>query len=66
MYEDTNESIKSCIESAEGILHKRCEQLRDLIFMNEDYNKDEVIQIASDIKLLSEIIISQASKLQRG
>ena len=66
MYEDTNESIKSCIESAEGILHKRCEQLRDLIFMDEDYNQDEVIQIASDIKLLSEIIISQSGKLQRG
>ena len=60
------DSIKSCIESSEGIIHKRCEQLRELVFMGEDYSPDEVIQLASDIKLLSEIIISQASKLQRG
>ena len=57
--------IKNCIESSEGIIHKRCEQLRELVFMDEDYSPDEVIQIALDIKLLSEIIISQASKLQR-
>lgn len=63
---DDVESIKSCIESSEGIIHKRCEQLRELIFIDEDYSPDEVIQIALDIKLLSEIIISQASKLQRG
>ena len=63
---DDVESIKSCIESSEGIIHKRCEQLRELIFMDEDYSPDEVIQLASDIKLLSEIIVSQASKLQRG
>lgn len=63
---DSIESIKSCIESSEGIIHKRCEQLRELIFMDEDYSPDEVIQLASDIKLLSEIIISQVSKLQRG
>lgn len=60
------ESIKSCIESSEGILHKRCEQLRELIFMDEDYDLDKVIQTVSDIKLLSEIIISQAGKLHRG
>lgn len=63
---DNVESIRSCIESSEGIIHKRCEQLRELIFMDEDYSPDEVIQLALDIKLLSEIIISQASKLQRG
>ena len=63
---DDVESIKSCIESSEGIIHKRCEQLRELIFMDEDYSPDEVIQLASNIKLLSEIIVSQASKLQRG
>ena len=63
---DDVESIKSCIESSEGIIHKRCKQLRELIFMDEDYSPDEVIQLASDIKLLSEIIVSQASKLQRG
>lgn len=63
---DDVESIKSCIESSEGIIHKRCEQLRELIFMDEDYSPDEVIQLASDIKLLSEIIVYQASKLQRG
>jgi hypothetical protein len=34
--------------------------------MGEDYSPNEVIQLALDIKLLSEIIISQASKLQRG
>jgi hypothetical protein len=60
------ESIKSCIESYEGIIHKRCEQLRELVFMGEDYSPDEVIQIASDIKLLSDIIISQSGKLQRS
>ena len=58
------ESIKNCIESSEGILHKRCEQLKELIFMNENYYPDEVIQLASDINLLSEIIISQAKKLK--
>lgn len=63
MHEDTKESIKSCIESSEGILHKRCEQLRELIFMNDDYDPELVIGIARDIKLTSEIIIAQASKL---
>lgn len=63
---DSKESIKHSIESSEGMLHKRCEQLRDLIFMDEDYSPDEVIQIASDIKLLSDIIISQSGKLQRS
>lgn len=61
---DSKESIKSCIESSEGILHSRCEQLRELIFMNDNYYPDEVIQLASDINLLSEIIISQAKKLE--
>ncbi len=31
--------------------------------MNENYYPDEVIQLASDISLLFEIIISQAKKL---
>lgn len=63
MREDTNESIKSCIESAEGILHKRCEQLRELVFMNNDYDPAFVMNLAKDIKLISEIIIAQTSKL---
>jgi hypothetical protein len=56
--------IKNCIESSEGILHKRCEQLRELIFM-DDYDPVIVMNLASDIKLISEIIIAQANKLNR-
>lgn len=56
--------IKNCIESSEGILHKRCEQLRELIFM-DNYDPAIVMNLASDIKLISEIIIAQASKLNR-
>ena len=62
---DSKESIKSCIESSEGILHKRCEQLRELIFTDDDYDQELVMNIAKDIKLISEIIIAQASKLNR-
>ena len=54
--------IKNCIESSEGILHKRCEQLRELIFM-DNYDPAIVMNLASDIKLISEIIIAQAGKL---
>lgn len=63
MSEDTNESIKSCIESAEGILHKRSEQLREIIFTNDNYDPALVMNIARDIKLTSEIIIAQTNKL---
>ena len=62
---DTNESIKSCIESTEGALHKRCNQLRDIIFTNEDYDIELIINIAKDIKLMSEIIIAQINKLNK-
>jgi hypothetical protein len=62
---DDKESIKSCIESSEGILHKRCDQLRELIFINDDYDPVMIMNIAKDIKLTSEIIIAQASKLNR-
>lgn len=61
---DSIESIKDCIESSEGILHNRCSQLRELIFMNEDYNHSYIMQLASDIKLVADIIISQAKKLE--
>ncbi len=54
--------IKNCIESSEGILHKRCDQLRELIFM-DNYDPAIVMNLASDIKLISEIIIAQAGKL---
>ena len=54
--------IKNCIESSEGILHKRCDQLRELIFM-DNYDPAIVMNLASDIKLISEIIIAQAKKL---
>lgn len=60
---DSIELIKGCIESSEGILHKRCEQLRELIFMNEDYNPSDIVQLANDIKLVADIIIAQTSKL---
>jgi hypothetical protein len=63
MNEDVN-VIKNCIESSEGILHKRCEQLRELIFMG-NYDPAIVMNLASDIKLISEIIIAQANKLNR-
>lgn len=63
MYEDTNESIKSCIESAEGILHKRCEQLRELIFMNDNYDPSDILTVTNDIRLLADIIIAQSKKL---
>lgn len=63
MNEDVN-VIKNCIESSEGILHKRCEQLRDLIFM-DNYDPAIVMNLASDIKLISEIIIAQANKLMK-
>lgn len=56
--------IKNCIESSEGILHKRCEQLRELIFMDEDYNPSDVIQLINDIKLVADIIIVQCNKLK--
>ena len=62
---DDKESIKSCIESSEGILHKRCDQLRELIFINDDYDPVIIMNIAKDIKLISDIIIAQASKLNR-
>lgn len=55
--------IKSCIESSEGILHKRCEQLREIIFMDDDYDPTIVMNLASDIKLISEIIIAQTNRL---
>lgn len=61
---DNIESIKGCIESSEGILHNRCSQLRELIFMNEDYNPSDVIQLTNDIKLVADIIISQCNKLK--
>lgn len=54
--------IKNCIESSEGILHKRCDQLRELIFM-DNYDPAIVMNLASDIKLISEIIIAQTGKL---
>ena len=62
---DDKESIKSCIESSEGILHKRWDQLRELIFINDDYDPVIIMNIAKDIKLISDIIIAQASKLNR-
>ena len=60
---DDKESIKSCIESSEGILHKRCDQLRELIFMNDDYDPVITMNIAKDIKLVADIIIAQCNKL---
>ena len=60
---DNVESIKSSIESAEGILHKRCKQLRDILFINDDYDPTLVMNIAKDIKFISEIIIAQTNKL---
>lgn len=63
MHEDTNEPIKSCIESAEGILHKRCEQLRELIFMNDNYDPSDILTVTNDIRLLADIIIAQSKKL---
>ncbi len=61
---DSIESIKDCIESSEGILHNRCSQLRELIFMNEDYNSSDIAQLANDIKLVADIIIAQCNKLK--
>jgi hypothetical protein len=58
------ESIKNCIESAEGIIHKRCEQLREFIFMNDDYDLALAMSISNDIKFISEIIIAQCNKLK--
>lgn len=63
MNEDVN-VIKNCIESSEGILYKRCEQLRELIFM-DNYDPAIVMNLASDIKLISEIIIAQTNKLMK-
>lgn len=62
---DSIESIKNCIESSEGILHSRCSQLRELIFMNEDYNPSDIVQLANDIKLVADIIITQCNKLKK-
>ena len=62
---DSVESIKDCIESAEGILHSRCEQLRELIFMNDDYDPVIVMNLAKDIKLISDVIIAQCNKLKK-
>lgn len=56
-------SVKHCIESSEELLHKRCNQLRDIIFLNDDYDPVAIINIANDIKLVSEIIVAQANKL---
>lgn len=58
------ESIKSCIESSEGTLHNISYQLRELIFMNEDYDPSDVMQLANDIKLVADTIISQCNKLK--
>lgn len=63
MHGDNVESIKGSIESAEGILHKRCEQLRDILFINDNYDPTLVMNIAKDIKFISEIIIAQTNKL---
>lgn len=62
--DDNTELIKNSIESSEGVLHKRCGQLRQLIFMNDDYDPIELIQIANDIKLEADIMISQCNKLK--
>ena len=61
--DETVESVKSCIESSEGILYKRCTQLREYLFMSDDYDLATVQMLASDIKLISDIIISQCKKL---
>lgn len=62
---NTNESIKSCIESVEGVLHRKCAQLRDIIFTNEDYDTELIMNITRDIKLTSEIIITKISELNK-
>lgn len=57
-----DDEIKSCIESAESIIHKRSLQLRELLFTNDEYSFDDVLQLAEDIKAMSEIIILQCKR----
>ena len=62
---DDKQSIKHSIESAESLLYKRCCQLRETIFMNDDYDPALVMNLASNIKLVSAIIIiAQCNKLK--
>ena len=60
---DSEEFIKHSIESSECILHKKCEQLRELIFM-DDYDPDVIMGIVKNIKFTSDIIIAQLNKLK--
>lgn len=58
-----DDEAKYCIESAEGIINKLNKQLREIIFMDDNYNLTEVLNIAENIKAMSEIIIAQSKKL---
>jgi len=58
-----NDEAKCCIESAEGIINKLSEQLREIIFMDDNYDLVEVLKLAENIKAMSEIIIVQSKKL---
>lgn len=58
-----DDEAKCCIESTEGIINKLSNQLREIIFMDDNYNLTEVLNIAENIKAMSEIIIAQSKKL---
>lgn len=58
-----DDEAKCCIESAECIINKLSNQLREIIFMDDNYNLTEVLNIAENIKAMSEIIIAQSKKL---
>ncbi len=58
-----DDEAKCCIESAEGIINKLSKQFHETIFINYNYNLTEVLNIAENIKAMSEIIIAQSKKL---
>lgn len=59
------ESLIESIESSEGILHKRSERLREYLFTSDEYNYNTIIELASDIRLIADIIIESAKQLNK-
>lgn len=44
-----NDEAKCCIESAEGIINKLSEQLREIIFMDDNYDLVEVLKLCQKL-----------------
>lgn len=58
--EDPNEII----EYAEKLIHKNSTDLRELVFLSDDYKPDGLIIIANEIKHSAELLLEAARKLK--